>query len=174
MLCFSLSSFFPLKKLATEKVANHEYALKLAFIKQFPLFITWSDKRVKERKQKPFTIGVYGENKFKKFNEEFEIRIIQGRPVKMMPIKNLEDMHQLDILFISNANKKELIKIIDLANKYQILTIADRTGMAQKGVMINFFLEENTVRFELNRKSLNDCQFKVSSKLWRIAKIIYQ
>ncbi len=174
LLCFSLSSFFPLKRLAKEGIANHEYALKLAFIKQFPLFITWPEKHVKKRKKMPFTIGVYGINKFREFNEDFEIRIIQGRPVKIVDIKKPSDIHQTDILFISNTTKKELTKIIEQAQQHHVLTIADKVGMAQKGVMINFFIEKNTVRFELNRKSLNTSQFKVSSKLWRIAKVIYQ
>lgn len=177
LLCFFLSSFSPLiheeKVVETNDILSHEYELKLAFIKQFPLFITWPIEHVNERKNNPFTIGIYGENKFFPFYRNLEVRTIQGRPIKMVNINRISDINQLDILFISEATKKELTGILTQAQKYNVLTISDRTGMTQKGVMINFFIENNTVRFELNKKILDNNRFRVSSKLWRIAKIIY-
>jgi hypothetical protein len=53
-----------------------------------------------------------------------------------------------------------------------VITVGDTVGYANKGVMINFFLENNKVRFEINIDMFKQKNMQVSSKLLSLAKIV--
>lgn len=148
---------------------SHEYELKLAFIKQFPLFIKWPEDDLQNDE---FIIGIYGTNHFKEFVKDLEYRVINNKTVKVIEITSYSNVKDLDILFISYGTKKQITDLIALCKKNNVLSISDRMGMIEKGIMINFFIENNNIRFELNKKVFDDQRFKVSSRLWRMGKII--
>lgn len=150
---------------------NHEYELKLAFIKQFPLFIEWP-KDKDNIKNNDFVIGIYGTNNFKEFIKDLEYRVINNKPVKVIEVTSYSKIKDLDILFISHGSKKQITDLITICQKNKVLSISDRMGMIEKGIMINFFIENNNIRFELNKTILDNQHFKVSSRLWRMGKII--
>ncbi|MCP4521759.1 MAG: YfiR family protein [Cytophagales bacterium] len=136
------------------------------------MFIEWPIEHQKNMQEHPFRIGIYGENKFKPYSRSIQIKTIKGKPIELINITQVADVKELDILFLSEFKKKDLPEILNHAKESKILTIAEQYGAGKKGVMINFYIENNTVRFELNKTVLDENNFKVSSKLWRMAKII--
>jgi hypothetical protein len=53
-----------------------------------------------------------------------------------------------------------------------VLTVSDERGFAQQGVGINFYTEEDKVRFEINQDAVNRSGLRISSKLLSLAKIV--
>jgi hypothetical protein len=51
------------------------------------------------------------------------------------------------------------------------LTIGDTEGFTQRGVMVNFYMENNRVFFEINPNAAMRAGLKISSALLRIAGI---
>lgn len=76
------------------------------------------------------------------------------------------------MLFISGSEEENLARIVKTINGALVLTIGDSEGFAKKGVMINFYMENKRVRFEINPKAAMHAGLRISSKLLRIARIV--
>jgi len=55
-----------------------------------------------------------------------------------------------------------------------ILTVGDTPGYAKQGCMIDFLMEDNKVRFEINAGAASLANLKISSKLLSLAKIVWE
>jgi len=53
-----------------------------------------------------------------------------------------------------------------------VLTVGETDRFAQSGGVINFILEENKVRFEINSETAARARLKISSKLLALARIV--
>jgi hypothetical protein len=51
------------------------------------------------------------------------------------------------------------------------LTISEIEGFTQSGGIINFYIEESKIRFEINVGAAEKAGLKISSKLLKLAKI---
>jgi len=145
-----------------------EYELKAELLARFATFITWpqsSDGR-------PFTIGVIGRNPFNGYLEKLAERRIKNRPVEIRYISELTQIDGCDILFICGSEKRRLAAILAHTGSRPILTVADSGGFAEAGVLINFYTTSDTVRFEINETAVDRSGLKVSSKLFKLAKVV--
>ncbi len=97
---------------------------------------------------------------------------IYNKRVIINEITELKDIKDCHILFIADSEKKELQKILSITNGLPILTISESEGMAKKGVIINFFEENNKLRFEINESALLKSPLKMSYYLLSTARII--
>jgi len=50
--------------------------------------------------------------------------------------------------------------------------VADSGGFAEAGVLINFYTTSDTVRFEINETAVDRSGLKISSKLFKLAKVV--
>jgi len=53
-----------------------------------------------------------------------------------------------------------------------VLLVGEESGFAKQGAVVNFFIESNRVRFEINTEAARRAQLKISSKLLSLAKIV--
>ena len=53
-----------------------------------------------------------------------------------------------------------------------MLVVGDSPGLAEKGAIINFVIEDNKVRFEVNPQAARQAHLQISSKLLRLAKLV--
>jgi len=83
-----------------------------------------------------------------------------------------EEMRQCHILFVSQSEKIKINQILQRVRGYPVLVIGDTPGLAKKGVGINFFLQKNKIRFEINREALKKAGLVVSSELLNLARIV--
>jgi len=78
--------------------------------------------------------------------------------------------HILFIPAMTDAKVKAAL-LTNLQNK-GVLLVGEEAGLAQQGVVVNFYLENNKVRFEINIETAKQHQLKISSKLLGLARII--
>jgi len=80
---------------------------------------------------------------------------IAGRKVFLQRMTSISSIRDCHAVFISGSEKGSVRSITDLAINVIFFTIGDTEQFAQQGVIINMFLENNKVRFEiiLTRKS---------------------
>jgi len=64
---------------------------------------------------------------------------------------------------------REILRSLRAAS---VLTVGDTLDFAKKGGMINFVLEEDRVRFEINVKASERAHLKLSARLLTVAKLI--
>ncbi len=150
-----------------------EYLLKAGFLEKFTRFIEWPGETNIADNTKPFVISVIGENPFdKKLDQIFETTKIKNRKVEIRYISELEEIQDSHILFITKSKEKQLSGILSLTQGKPVLTVSDTDGFGEKGVRINFFIEQNKIRFEINKDAIQKSGLQISYLLLNIAKII--
>jgi len=150
-----------------------EYTMKATFIGKFPQFIEWGARSDVNDVSKPFVISIIGNNPFK--NDVVELlkrQKIKNKKVEMRFINQITQIENTDILFISNSMRKNLSKILEYTQNKPILTISDTSGFAEKGVHINFYLENDNVRFEINEQAARNAGIIINYRLLANAKIV--
>lgn len=153
-----------------KKDENAEYAVKLAMIEKFTHFIDWPEKKEEANN---FVVGIYGKDPFsEKLKKEFEKNAIKGKFTRFDNIDDLKKINNQDIIFISKYQSADLKAILNEINGKPILTVSEIDGAAEKGVMINFYVSGQSVRFEINETQIKQKDFKVSSKLMKLAKVV--
>ncbi len=151
-----------------QDIKHTEYQIKSAFIYNFAKFVYWPD----ESNDSTLTLYVIGEASFYAALDTIEGKIIRGKTLQIKHIKSLRNIKDCDLLFITSAEKDNLENLINPICGSSILTIGDTKGFAERGVMINLYIEEERVRFEINVEAASQAGLEISSQLLKLAKIV--
>lgn len=155
--------------------ANAQYnenIIKAAYIERITRFIEWP---VKDNllSRDMFVIGVYGENEFyNTLTEVFKEKPIKDHKVTIIPIKSPEEIYTCNLCYISESAKPLINKFVADANSSGVLLISGTTDFSKAGVHINFYIEDEKLKFEINEKSIVSAGFKVSYLLMQTTRII--
>jgi hypothetical protein len=149
-----------------------EYLLKTGYIEKFTHFIEWPE--IQNDNDSTFKIAVIGENKFGHALEEIFNKVrVKNMTAKVTNISSVDEIKNCMILVISGSiNMNKLEEILHYTTGKQILTISENKGYGKKGVIINMFVADNYIRYEINRKTLELSGLKISSLLLNSAIII--
>jgi hypothetical protein len=145
-----------------------DYQVKAAYLYNFGRFVEWP--RVATAKGGPFTVCVLGQDPFgSTLDATMAGETIAGRNVVTKRISTPEESVNCQILFLSAAEAGRLNKIVEGLDKAAVLTVSDMPQFAQRGGMIQFVLEGNRVRFEVNLVATQHAGLTLSSDLLRVA-----
>ena len=150
-----------------------EYSVKAVFIERFTQFIDWPKEVLSETAPPFFIIGVIGENPFgNELENLYNSKLIKNKNVKILYLNSASEIDLCHVLFISSSKKNEILSILNLTSFKPILTIGDTTGFCEKGVLINFFVENSKIRFAINNTAFQNAGLTVSYHLLKYAKVI--
>ncbi|MEW6715710.1 MAG: YfiR family protein [Nitrospirota bacterium] len=144
-----------------------ESQIKAAFLYNFVKFIDWPDNA------NTLTLCILGEDRFGKDIDSIEGKAAAGKALSVRRIKSVQDIKQCRMLFIASSENERLSGILTAAQGLNIITVGDTAGYAERGVIINFYMEQNKVRFEINKDAAARSGLKISSKLFSLARIVY-
>jgi len=146
-----------------------EYEIKAAFLYNFAKFVTWPEDTFGDQ-QSPLIIGVLGENPFGGALKSVEEKTVQGRQIIVKHFNTEKDIEHCHILYIGSSEKDRMVQLLsgDLSKK-EILTVGSMAQFTQSGGVINFVIQGNKTKFEINRESANRAGLKISSKLLKLA-----
>ncbi|MBN2181147.1 MAG: YfiR family protein [Sedimentisphaerales bacterium] len=166
---------------------SREYKIKAAFLYNFIQFVDWpEDKEGSE--DDPIIIGILGQDPFGDAFEPVAGKQIKGRKSLIKRIEGIKKLKKTDepsnseieslrkchLLFICSSEKDNLADIINLVNGQGVLTVGETSNMLKSGGMINFIVEENKVRFEINLSAVKQGKLKIRSQLLRLAKKVVE
>jgi hypothetical protein len=146
-----------------------EYQVKAAFLYNIAKFVQWPGIEADEF----LTLGILGEDPFGGILDELQGKRVQGKKIAVKRFKSYKNLRKIHMLFISSNEKENLSQILQAIKGSEILLIGDTEGFAQKGVSINFFLDQQKVRFEINVDAASRAGLKISSNLLKLAKIVH-
>ena len=148
-----------------------EYRVKAAFLYNFTKFIDWPTHGGKNGQS--FTIGILGEDPFGSEMEALAGKAVGDESLKIHRYSTWSDRAlKCDILFISGSEEKNLSEILRRLDGSSVLTVGDTVAYARRGVMINFFMDDNKVRFKINLQKARQAGLKISSRLLKLAVIL--
>lgn len=149
-----------------------EYEVKAALLRNFVQFIDWPSQSFAQS-DSPLEVGVLGEDPFGSLLERiFEGESFDGHAVIVLRSDHLEDLVRCHLLFISTSEKERLSEILSRLDQQSVVTVGETDGFARRGGVINFYIEDNKVRFEINITVAEQKNLKISSQLLRRARIV--
>jgi hypothetical protein len=95
---------------------------------------------------------------------------------KRLTVSVLQDPSEVDacqILFIAPSLSRRMKEVLSTVGGRPILTIGDTDGYARQGVMINMYLDNRRIRFEINAEAARTAGMRISTKLMSLAVTVY-
>lgn len=131
-------------------------------------YTRWSEMRITSH----FDICVIG-NSFDYYKKCFKkIPHHNGKEIIIRSITNITEIKSAEVLIISESEYDNAELILEHTKSRDILTIAEAKGMAEKGVILNIYSENDELIMEINEKSERASTVNLHPNLFRIAKVI--
>jgi hypothetical protein len=179
---------------SAETTTAKEYQLKAAFLFNFISFVdgdrfNLSAEEAKANKKPPIVIGIIGKDPFENAFDLLKGKEVKDRPIAVKRFKGLEAYEDAEghlparhpeleaikrchVLFLCASEKEHLKSLLDPLRTVNILTVADVPGFLEAGGMINFIIEDNKVRFDVNSAATARAKLEIRSKLLRLARTV--
>jgi YfiR/HmsC-like len=161
-LIFAISSALAQKK-------PSEYQVEAAYLYNFGRFVEWPANSTTAQTNS-FTICVLGEDPFgQALDATLAGETIGNQRVAARRISSPQMSTDCRILFIGSSEANRLSKILDALDKSAVLTVSDIPEFSRRRGMIQFVLEENRIRFEVNLTATQRAGLTLSSELLKVA-----
>ncbi len=156
-----------------EPVVNREYPLKALFLYNFGGYVEWPAEAFSSA-QDPFIIGVLGSSPVEVTLKEIAAtKRVNGRKLVVQRLASLDSATPCQILFIArDVAPQQQAAVINRLQNHPVLIVGESPGFAAHGGCVNFVVEANKIRFEINIDSAKRHQLKISAKLLALAKIV--
>jgi hypothetical protein len=149
-----------------------EYQVKAAFLFNFAKFVEWQTDAFPTA-DAPLQICVLGQDPFgRDFEQVIEDKAVNGHRLEVAHPDGVPQAKACQILFITSSERQKVREILQGLTGVGVLTVGDTPGFAKMGGVINFVLDENRVRFEINLKAAERAHLKLSARLLTVAKLI--
>jgi len=149
-----------------------EYQVKGAFLYQFTKFVDWPASTYPSA-DSPFVIAVVGKDPFgPDFAKALAGKTADGRPLVFREYNQVEDVQPCQILFVSSSDRDKVPAILARLGTSNTLTVSDFGEFIQRGGIVNFYLDDDRVRFEINPDAAGAAGLQISSKLLSLAKVV--
>src|SRR5882724_3177363 len=133
-------------------------------------FVEWPEY-VFQIPKSPMVIGILGGNPFgDELDKAVKNQNVNGHPIVVRRMTPLSDLRQCRILFINRSIKSRLPLIFNSLAGGHTLTVSGADGFLQAGGMIRFFVQEEKVRFEINRAAVDKAGLKMDSQMLIMAR----
>lgn len=158
-LCVSLQAQPP---------AGGESAVKAAFLFNFTKFVSWPPSAF-DGASSPFRVCVFADGAFGRHIDEMVAgETVAGRPLEVVRPQG-DDARGCQIAYFGSRNAEAALRAVREA---PVLTVGDGVRFLERGGLIAFVLEENRVRFDVNKRGVDAAGLSISSKLLRVARSV--
>ena len=157
---------------SAEEASDREYSIKSVFLYNFTKFIRWPEGSAPNYNQDGLKLCLVGENPFGDILEQLAEKVsAKGKKmvVKYPPVSMA--MTSCHLLFVSSSEKKRLARILDWVNNSPVLVVGDTPEFEGMGVGINFYIQDNKIRFKVNKEAVEQSGLKISSELLGLAEM---
>jgi uncharacterized protein DUF4154 len=165
-LSLSVGGFSPVRG---QKSRPSEYQVKAVYLFNFSRFVGWPQQAA-SAPVGPFAICVLGKDPFGSvLDATLAGESIQGRSVVARRVSQAQEAAGCQVVFISSSEENRLKEILPALEKSSVLTVSDIPRFSQHGGMIEFVLQGDRVRFEVNLASTTEAGLTLSSDLLKVA-----
>jgi hypothetical protein len=152
--------------------AIDEYNFKAALLFNLAKFVEWPPEAFRSPHD-PIVGCTLGDSPLAAVLDQ----TVNGKPIddRVLLIRHIPDMRQTGgchILFVSTSERKRWRSIISQVAVSSILTVGESEGFASEGGIVNFKIEGQKVRIEINLEAAARGRLHISAKLLSLAEIV--
>jgi len=170
MALLALAGAIPICPQAAPSV---EYQVKAAFLFNFAKFVAWPRDAFPNEKT-PITLCVFRHDPFgSALDEVIREKAINNRELLARRVNDLPELKTCQLVFISGREEKQLPEILNSLKGASALVVGEGEDFAERGGAVQFFLENNKLRFAINVDAIQRARLQASSKLLALARIVH-
>ncbi len=172
---YFFSTLFTLLILCSEisagKITAREYEIKAAYLYYFTKFIDWPSDFLPNSGNQLY-MCILGKDSFNSSLDTIENKKVRNKRLIVRPVYDTDDTNMCHILFINHSEKMRIPAILDKLKESSVVTVGEMRGFTQNGGIINFYIKNNKVRFQINADKAHNAGLRISSELLRLADIV--
>lgn len=152
--------------------AVDEYQVKAAFLYNIAKFVEWPPGAFKSPSD-PIVSCILGASPLEQALELGAGRkTIDNRGFVLRHISDARQASGCHILFVSSSERKRWRSVVAAIKSDGILTVGETEGFASEGGVVNFKLEGDRVRIQINVDAAGRERLRISSRLLNLAQIV--
>lgn len=145
-----------------------ENQVKATYLYNFIRFVEWPQQT--QAASDHFFICVLGDNPFGSvLGDIVANENVGGKAVVAKQVLTPEDASGCRVLFIGYSERSHLKQILNRLDHASVLTVSDLPQFTDYGGMIQFVVEDNRVRFQVNVATARRAGLAMSSELLKLA-----
>ena len=146
-----------------------EYEVQAAYLANFGRFVEWP-VRAGAGERDPFYICVLGQDPFGPLlDAALKGEAIGGAPMVAKRVAGVADAANCRIVYVNPSKDTPLRPLLAALAGSNVLTVGDVFDFTIQGGMIQFVLDGNRVRFEINLAAARQARLNLSSQLLKVA-----
>ena len=162
--CLALLQVLFIPCTAAQKDVNHVVYANIIY--RFTKYINWPDNR----KSGDFVIGVVGNTPLYDELKSFVAnKTVGSQKIVLRQYSSSANTFDCHILFIGEGASRSLKKLVVVTEGTSTLLVSEGTGLASKGSCINFGLEDEHLRLEINKNNIEARKLNIASELLSLA-----
>ncbi len=156
--------FFSVGVKSYAQTTNHQvYAV---FVVSIAKYSSWPETEAKD-----FKITVLGKSKvFDELTKATANKDIHGRKIVVTQTDDINNIGDAQIVYLPDGKSSQLAELQKSLAGKPVMIIAEREGLFKKGASFSFVvLDNNTLRFDINKKESENRHIKISQNLSSLA-----
>lgn len=147
-----------------------ETAIKATYLYKFAPFVEWPDGAFASDTA-PLQLCILGDDPFGEALEEAVAgQRVGAHAIAVLRIKNSRAATGCQIVYIGSTNARAVSTTLDALGDASTLTVTDLPEGASAHGVINFVVEANHVRFDIDAEAAAHNRLVISSKLMQLAR----
>lgn len=156
------AEFSPTQAAASVQDTAPEAELKAFFLLNFTRFTEWPESAFASSPDE-FRIGVLGpESALEPIQRKLAGKSVGKRSLKFVRAQTPGELKSCALVFVSDAEKSQIPSVLSEFRGRPILTVGETEGFAESGGILNFYVEDNKVKYEINPEALSRAQLKAT------------
>lgn len=147
-----------------------EQKIKATFLYKFGNYIDWPEGTF-EHDSKSLTIGIIGADEIAK---ELQVitrdKDVRGRSVIVRTFKPTDSLQEAQILFVGQSERIHMNAILASIRGLPVVTVTEIEDKLSEIGIINFVIDENKVRFDIELGNADYNNIKISARLLGVAR----
>jgi hypothetical protein len=154
---------------STNAQSSVEYSVHANIIYHFTKYVAWPESK----KSGDFVIGIVGDSPlYDALKLKVANKTAVGQKIVVKQISRSQQVIDCHILFISEEESDALKKIASRTAEYPVLLVCEDEGAASRGAAINFKVESERLKLEINKNNIEQRSLSVASELLRLGTVI--
>lgn len=157
-------------RLAAQASKPTEYEVQAAYLSNFGRFVEWP---AGTPDKDPFYVCVLGQDPFGALlDAALKGESIGGVPLEAKRIAEPAEAANCRIIYVNPAKENQVRAALAALKNTSALTVGENADFIRYGGMIQFVLDGNRVRFEINLAAAQRARLALSSELLKVAAAI--
>lgn len=143
--------------------------VEAAYLHKFAGYIEWPERAFASQ-EAPLVVGIVGsERMFELLSGMVPGRPIKGRPVEVHRLQRLEQVAEVNLVFVGSGAWKDLASWALAAKGRAVVLTTDAPQGIDHGAVLGFVQVERRVRFEVSPAAAEQAGVRLSSRLLAVA-----